>query len=276
MSWKDNTHSALLRKLADTEAEVARLREELAEAADLVAATARSFNELHAAHEATKAAASEALDTREARIRAAEARVAELEQQRDDARRRYYTEAQTRIARDAALDQAREELAQREGIIGQLQSGAMKLELDALTAERAAHEATKAALEKANQNFVEQHRNAVIPAINRADAAEQRVAELEARGKHVGEEVSRICGEREQACLERDVARAALDQARGLLEYLEKGGRPAIGRVRAWLRANPATATPAATGAEPKHDCDDPDCQRCRHLAPLRAAKENK
>lgn len=60
------------------EAEVARLREELADAwqSSRTEQTARMASER--AHEATKAAASEALDAREARIRTAEQRVAEL------------------------------------------------------------------------------------------------------------------------------------------------------------------------------------------------------
>lgn len=108
----------------ELEAEVARLREELTVRSRRCDTWAADLAAERAAREATKAELRRALNIRTGidapdandrqaavawmkRAEAAEARVAELERQRDDARRRYYTEAQTRIACDAALNQAR-------------------------------------------------------------------------------------------------------------------------------------------------------------------------
>lgn len=134
--------------------------------------------------------------------------------------------------RDAEIARLREELADAGSTIA-----ATALDL---ATERAAHEATKAALEKANQNFVEQHRNAVIPAINRADAAEQRVAELER--KHGGDGP----GSHAADVLALRAAHAALSSARELLadDDAIAEDQSWIIRRNEWLRANPEPAAP--------------------------------
>lgn len=115
----------------------------------------------------------------------------------------------------------------------------------ACEAERAAHEATKTDLATAQQ------RKRLIA--EQRDAAEARVAELTEKQY----KAAALLIDAQQAA---HAAEAALDQARGLLDKASDAIDEACYPVwwsgyRAWLRAHPAPATPAATWAETCPGC---------------------